>query len=333
MNSTKVILTLGIFTILLSLCPVSSHAQTCGPPPERVPNSLSDGTEMLMQADLGVIRSISMNSIKLFGDGYSMLVQIDPSGTMPVYMSINNSEDDPYDWGLGVLEVTTGHSIRPMTEPVDLTALPEEYAMLWNTLMSVAGDLADNELFWEKAGIEEGEIREKAQEDFYKLQDGYYVPDVLEQLTSITYTIGYGYAVADTLLRGYCLGAFPGLTVETPSAPGDQVPIIYLRIMGKMPQDRWNLSIFPGEGRCEIKCDGGNSDEPLSEEVWMPVFEKFREDVRFYYSQVPVLEAGGVIEKDSELELLLEKSLEGMLRYPIEVTYPERVIPTEVPTP
>ena len=65
----------------------------------------------------------------------------------------------------------------------------------------------------------------------------------------------------------------------------------------------------------------------------MPVFEKFREDVRFYYSQVPVLEAGGVIEKDSELELLLEKSLEGMLRYPIEVTYPERVIPTEVPTP
>jgi len=319
----KLLPVLTICCVLSFLVAPPVHSQTCGPPPEMIELTLSDGNEIEMQASIGGMRSVSMNTIKIFGDGYSVQISIDPEGTMPVRVSINNS-DKPFDWGPGVIEIGSGYSsLSAMDEPGDLTVLPDEYAELWSILRNLAGELANNDVFLDATQIEEGETRENLTEQLLQISDGLIAPNMFDSLFRIQFFIRWDHFQGDTLVRGYSLGESQMLDLYTPSAPDDENPVIYLSLNARIAEDRWYLSVLPDAGICEFKWGAGDSENPISEEDWMPVFDNIRSRVQYYYSQLPALEAGGIIDDESELGFLLEKSLEGLFRYPVEIVYPE----------
>ena len=292
----------------------------CGPPPATSNITTSDGAELDLMYYEGGMRSVSMNSATITGDGFVIQVTFDPVNLHSrAGISITNG-DSPYDRGKGILNLNNGHGNRPLEEVADLTCLPDEHLKLWQYLQEICGELVGSEEFWNLLNLDDEEVRTSIAEDMELLRDGYYCPTTHEQLFAIQSTCGYQYRF-NVMGRNYSLYGPIHLRVTASSAPGEPNPDIYMEISSRIQEDCWYIHIDPVAEVCEISWGAGDPAHSISEEEWMPAIEEFRDALNFFIDQIPMLIEGGILEPDHEIEFLLRKGLHGINSYPFEQGY------------
>lgn len=323
MREKIIFVSLLCLTVLLTFCnetPLQAqyYSGVCGPPASII---TSDGTELKLTYLEGTTRSVSMKSVKIVGDGFCVSISFDLEDEHhSASIAINNS-DDIYDWGSDVLEISNGDGSSPRDEIIDITCLPQEYAELWTRLQAICGELVESDEFWELIDLENEKDRSSLREDLENLRDGCFIPYVRNKLLSIQLSIGCQYICDCQMGRGYTFYGPTSLQVITSDAPDDENPDIFLGISAFMIEDCWTIHIDPVAEVCTISWRVGDPTQPLSEDEWLPVVEEFRDALEFYFRQIPLLIEGGILEPDSELEFLLEKSLHGLEAYRYELGY------------
>ena len=326
MREKFILVSLLCLTVLLVFCnetPLYAQCSggVCGLPPASATIITSDGTELDLTYREGGMRSVSMNSVKIVGDGFCVSISFSPEDEYnTARISINNS-DSPYNWGSDVLEIGNGYGGGPIDEIIDITCLPPEYADLWTRLQAICGELIENDEFWELIDLENEEDRSSLRKDMEMLRDGYFVPSAHSQLFSVQFSIGRQFVYGGQVGRGYTIYGPINLQVITPDATDENNPDIYLGIFAGMPEDRWTIHIDPVAEVCTVSWDTGDPTQPLSEDEWLPVVGEFRDTLEFYFRQIPLLIESGILKPDSEFEFLLEKSLHGLGTYTIELGY------------
>ena len=316
----------GLLTVGLVMFGGSRPAmpQCCGGvciPPEIATLTLSDGSTVEATWHRSGGSTTAYNGLTIIGDGYGVSIEYAPDEVQTASMSIWNS-DNPYAWGAGILSLHAVRGYPPPEEPVDITVLPPELRELWTTLQRVCGELIEDDEFWQILKDQDEEVLASLKSDMESMRDGYFSPHFYEQVLGVQRTLG-GWYPENGSSRGYALRGPIDLQITTPSPYGDQNPEIRLRVSSNMPNDRWNISISPDTRSCEIWLDNVEAVQQLTRDDWEAWVERFRNGLEFFRSQLPFLTEIGVLGPSDDLDFLLEKSLEGINSFPIELTYPD----------
>jgi hypothetical protein len=290
--------------------------------PETATLQLSDDSTVEVSWYQTTQPTTAYSRITIIGDGYSISIEYAPDEDEAASMTITNG-DAPSAWGEGIISLWTGYLGYPDSEPspVDFDVLPPELRGLWQTLRNVCGELIEDNEFWGILKDQDQETLDSLRADMESMRDGLTPPQYFDQIFSVEPSLGHWYPENGSS-RGYRFSGPVDLGITTPSPYGDPNPEIWLDIATSLPNDRWNLKIIPDAGRCEVWMDNVEAVQPLTREDWEPWLERIRQTLVFWQTQLPFFREIGILEPNDDLDLLLEKSIEGINTYPIELTYP-----------
>jgi hypothetical protein len=285
--------------------------------PDPVPLTLSDGT--VLQVTYGTYGDVDIRSDN-FTINFNMIN--DPV----VIITINNSYP-AYAEGEGIRMVSNGFNSRPSDEVVDIGILPTEYRGLWSTLLTVCGEIVDNDGFWEIAKDMGDDDKARLTETLELMRDGYYAPEMNNWFLQCQSFIG-GWENNRTC-RGYRLEGPVNFKISTPSPWGDENPELFLEISERLAKDRWSIFIDPAAELCTISWESDEFVPGPDKEDWAPYIDKFRTGIEFFLGRVSSLIESGVLEPDNEFEFMLNKALDAINTYDFVLATPEnRQAPT-----
>ncbi len=313
----------AILLVILFLVPgPPARSQSCGPPPDEIEVTLLDGSVMVGEAYMGHSTTSEIYTITITGDGFSITIDysLDPSETLS--FEIKNSED-PYAWSPDILNL--GCDIYPDIEGTYLNAdlLQPDYRVLWDTLQDTCDELITNAEFWAVLNDLEDETVEIIRSGMEEVRDGQVTMSIWNHVMSTQFnTCGWGYEENGTS-RGYSLQGPTAISINTSSEWGSENPELHLSMSTNEPNDRWNLKIDPVTETCEVWIDNAEAVVHFDREDWEPQVERFLLGLEFYLDILPLFEEYNVLETSDDMRILIEKSIEGINSYPIELVYPD----------
>ena len=295
----------------------SSQAQTCGLPPDETTITTSN------RQTLDVTYSLDADNYcyaSFVGDGYCLSISWWHDGMEGITVEINNSDSD-WAHGPGIIALNNMWGGEPWGGVVDLNALPPDYRELWEQCMETSGDLLESDEFYELLDKADKDKIEEVIQTLEWTRDGYYAPSGMEQFFTVSFFTG-AWACDFEPGRGYSFEGPITFRISTPDVIGAEYPQIYIDADLNL-HDNLTFHINPDTETIEIQLWNAESVDELTESDYEPIIEDLIHAINFFLGQEFVLIENGLIGEDDDYGLLLEKALEGLNSWPVEVVIPE----------
>jgi hypothetical protein len=311
----------GISISCLLLASPTPAQMVCGANPQPEPITLTvDNGEVVVKLQTSSQATVQGSSLTVSGDGIAININYNSEVSDFTIVNVSNSKN-AYDWGPGIIALNSYSGVGIAAPiPVDLSPLPPDYARLWTRMMKIVGELIETDEFWKLIGVEKNDPATLAV--FQKIRDGYSAPSAYNQIMSLKSGVSPRYEVEGQLCRTYNLNGICDMNIATPDAMDELNPMLYVMLGGKYGDSRWILTTAPIAHKCTFKWDMGDSTKPIEEAVWRGKLATMRDNLVFFRDRIPSLAEKGVIGSDSELGSLIDKSMEAIDTYAIELVYP-----------
>lgn len=243
------------------------------------------------------------DGIHIYTDEFSVSIDWFINIDAPIVNIEMSNSENPYDWTHGVIRLQSSGFGR--YDELDPSVLPQDIRYLWESMMVLVGEVINDEGFWDlvNSGDDEEEIREL----LLMIQDGSHAPTMQHRLYGLTMQIGSRSRITGEISRGYSLYGPIGITINTASPVHDPNPEIYIEVDSMLPENRWYFYLNPETETINVRWDGGDMDSMDERE---PIVQNVVSTLKFFKTQIPSLIEFGVIHDPTELENLIDKSLE-----------------------